>query len=113
MNKETIFTRGDWDVFDIHPDGACFAIAPKQEVRVYGGTKVVFGDVCTVYNSMPNSKANAHLIKTAPKLYAEIECEIEFLKELREDSHTEYQIVLLGEKIADKQKLLAEARGEE
>ena len=57
-------------------------------------------------------KQNVKLIKIAPKLYAEIESEIEFLKELREDSHSEYQITLLDEKIEQKQNLLAEARGE-
>lgn len=108
MNKETKFTRGDWDVFDIHPDGACFAIAPKQGARVYGGTKVVFDDVCTVYNSMPNSKANAHLIKTAPKLYAKLDELSALMVMLDEQTHANIELDAVK---YDIDKLLAEARG--
>ena len=101
MSSETKFTKGEWL---LNPDGSIVddTAASNEICFIDGGCDGI----------TRQDLHNAHLIKTAPKLYAEIESEIEFLKELREDSHTEYQITLLDEKIADKQKLLAEARGE-
>ena len=107
MSKETKFTKGDWYV-------------GFNKTSVYTGSKVSgegrivsqCGRFKFAYRDAEECEANAKLIKTAPSLYAEIESEIEFLKELMEDSHTEYQITLLDEKIEQKQILLAESRGE-
>ena len=85
-------------------------IADADEVEMM---EFNFSDCFTALHEYERlKKQNDQLIKVETKLYAEIESEIEFLKELREDSHTEYQITLLDEKIEQKQGLLAESRGE-
>ena len=88
-NKETKFTNGEWVIKD---NGHYFDIGPLK----YGD---VYPSVCI--GVQHKDKANAHLIKTAPKLY-------EALDELisNEDSNlTVNEIMVINE-------LLSEARGE-
>jgi len=89
MSKETKFTKGEWVIKD---NGSYFDIGPFK----YGD---VYPSVCI--GVQHKDKANAHLIKTAPKLYAMLDGLIS-----GEDSNlTVNEIMIISE-------LLAEARGE-
>ena len=115
--NEAKLTKGEWSILPIEES--------KEYIRIRGtglGGRYKVANVIDLKNhhdksswckrEREESKANAHLIAAAPEMYAEIESEIELLKEVRGDSHSEYLIALLDERIANKQSLLAKARGE-
>ena len=103
----------------------------QQKWVVADGTKVaeqvlfvhapeIGGVICRLTHianpSIPLSEAdiaNAHLIATAPKMYAEIEQDIQNLYQyLCDIDSNSLQYAAVEKKIERKQKLLAEARGE-
>lgn len=102
MSKETKFTKGCWI---LHPDGAITDNSPAEnEICFIDGSDNKLED---------QDYSNAHLIKTAPKLYAEIEDEIKFLTKLMTDNFTVNcsQSWEICERINSLNEALAEARG--
>ena len=95
------FTKGDWVV-----KGSSMSMGSSYRGSFSIESSGFSGDITDA------NEANKALIAAAPEMYAEIESEIELLKEVRGDSHSEYIITLLDERIAHKQSLLAKARGE-
>ena len=88
MSKETKFTKSCWI---LHPDGAITDNSPAEnEICFIDGSDNKLED---------QDYSNAHLIKTAPKLYA-----------LLERYHLESRFVY-GEDYDEVEELLAEARG--
>lgn len=87
MNKETKFTKGEWVIRD---NGSYFDIGPINNGYTYPS-------VCIGVSH--EDKANAHLIKTAPKLYEMLE----YLRENVDMNDQQYDRVT---------SILAEARGE-
>lgn len=101
MTKEN-FTSGTWQIFDIHPTQACLEVAPEGNLVSFTGCEHVVGGICTVYNVRDDHYENACLIKTAPKMYHE-------LQEVSNWMNTQFG---MGEWHKAIEKLLAEARGE-
>ncbi len=99
--SEAKFTKGEW-IVDFNGD-----------VGVGMGSETIasMSDMECSYIKEDNVH-NTFLIAAAPEMYEEIESEIEFLKDLREEFHTVYSLTLIDERIADKVNLLAKARGE-
>ncbi len=89
MSTETKFTKGDW-------------------TQSYG-TLVSIGG----YEWELKNCADASLIAAAPKMYEEIECDIQVLKQQLEYAFIDDILrVTLKSKLSHKEKLLAQARGE-
>jgi len=109
--SETKFTKGEWFIGHSEDEWKALSIDVKcehglVEIASISGIEVDCREECV------ESTANANLIAAAPEMYAEIESEIEFLRELRSEAHTPYMAQLFDERMAGKEKLLAKARGE-
>ena len=90
MNNETKFTKGEWEavVDDSLEKTAIIYLSNKGGINISGA---------------PDCIANAHLIKTAPKLYGMLD---EFVSAVEDDSFEGFLY-----KYKEAKKLLAEARG--
>ena len=105
------FTKEEWRVADVAKIGeqVLFVHAPEIDGVICRLTHVV-------NKNIPLSEAdiaNAYLIAAAPKMYAEIERDIQNLyQSLCDIDSSSLQYAAVEKKIERKQKLLAEARGE-
>lgn len=98
--SEVKFTKGEW----IYSDEGGLIYIKSDEIGCVCMVEVFDPDY-TGFNVCSESRANAHLIKTAPKMYRKLES---ILKSLPIANETDEQEALRFE-IMD---LLAEARGE-
>ena len=113
MNKPK-FTEGPWLIDDSY--------STFIDIRVVEGeADIAQIDIDTEYNETGPNKAapteeqyaNAHLIKTSPLLYAEIESDILEIKlNMSFIKFDDDALPILKDALARKETLLAEARGE-
>ncbi|MEO9497688.1 MAG: hypothetical protein ABJG42_24655 [Vibrio splendidus] len=96
--SEAKFTKGDWRV-ERFVNGNGFEIAFNED-----------GEVIADY---VYTEPDAHLIAAAPKMYKDIEADIEWLERLaKRYAIGSYELRSIHSRIEVKRNLLAEARGE-
>ena len=115
MSKETKFTEGDWKVQDSASSNGDIRVtcSSNQSIATVRNSTSKYFSVDANRDIFNNSLANAHLIKTSPKLYAEIESDLNDLRDRLFDADKKSgDYIHLAGIIKHKEILLAEARGE-
>ena len=115
MSTETKFTKGEWAILPLEDD--------KEYIRIRGsalGGRYKVANVIDLKNhhneeqewcklDRAESLANAHLIKTAPKMYKKLEYLNKLLLSLGSEV---WDIIDLGAESNSIEELLAQVRGE-
>lgn len=100
---EAKFTKGDWEI-----EIGCSQVFVATENKF-----IHEGNIDFTIENREERLCNAHLIKAAPKMYAEIESDIELIDEqMRFKTENDEMLPILISRRGKKLALLAEARGE-